>query len=201
MLMFRDPFGSVRIMEQEGRVASSLAQLEKMTEWEGLAQETMREMFVVEGVTARYVSGTTKALLVVAGVVNVCFTGSGLLQNAAGLLKRVRDQFSNWLHGQRKDTTPDLPATHPQRFRTTVSVPPVTFLTGVLARLKNLGYYEGPISSTMGPNDIGPASNSKDPARAAIRGFQSDFQLIVDGIPGPQTQETLRIVHREQFGL
>ena len=60
-------------------------------------------------------------------------------------------------------------------------LPPVRYLTGVRARLMNLGYYDGPI---RGPYD--------DKSRQAVIAFQKDHPpLAVDGIPGPKTQARL----------
>ena len=61
---------------------------------------------------------------------------------------------------------------------------PVEKLTGVQARLNNLGYDCGPIDGVFGPR-----------TQAAVRAFQKDYQLDVDGIPGPKTQAALKGEH------
>lgn len=62
---------------------------------------------------------------------------------------------------------------------------PVEYLTGVQARLKNLGIDPGPIDGIMGPK-----------TERAVRAFQALYPpLAVDGIPGPKTQAKLREVH------
>ena len=57
-------------------------------------------------------------------------------------------------------------------------------VSGIQMRLKNLGYYTGEIDS-----DVGPLT------RRAIRDFQADNHLKVDGICGPKTRAKLREVH------
>jgi hypothetical protein len=57
--------------------------------------------------------------------------------------------------------------------------PPHT-VSGIQGRLANLGYYVGPIDGV-----IGPAS------KQAIRKFQQDNGLKVDGIAGPKTRDEL----------
>jgi hypothetical protein len=57
---------------------------------------------------------------------------------------------------------------------------PVDTLSGMQARLNNLGYDCGPVDNADGPL-----------TQAAVRAFQKDHNLDVDGIPGPQTQSAL----------
>ncbi|MDX2146460.1 MAG: peptidoglycan-binding protein [Planctomycetota bacterium] len=58
---------------------------------------------------------------------------------------------------------------------------PVSTVTGIQARLRSLGFYEGDIDGKIGPQ-----------TRAAIRLFQEEQKLDVDGIAGPQTQAKLK---------
>jgi N-acetylmuramoyl-L-alanine amidase len=58
---------------------------------------------------------------------------------------------------------------------------PVEDLTGVQARLNNLGYDCGPVDGKDGPR-----------TQAAVRAFQRDHGLDIDGIPGPKTQAALK---------
>jgi N-acetylmuramoyl-L-alanine amidase len=60
---------------------------------------------------------------------------------------------------------------------------PVEYLTGVQARLNALGYESGPVDGIFGPRTKG-----------AVKRFQEDYDLAVDGIPGPITQGKLRDV-------
>ena len=60
----------------------------------------------------------------------------------------------------------------------------VEWLTGVQARLNNMGYKSGPVDGIMGPI-----------TRAAVIAFQETFDLEPDGIPGPITQGKLEEVH------
>jgi N-acetylmuramoyl-L-alanine amidase len=61
---------------------------------------------------------------------------------------------------------------------------PVDTTSGIQARLRNLGFNPGAIDGDMGPL-----------TEAAVRGFQSKFGLVVDGIPGPITQGKLKELH------
>jgi len=58
---------------------------------------------------------------------------------------------------------------------------PVEDLTGVQARLNNLGYDCGPVDGINGPR-----------TQAAVRAFQKDHGMDIDGIPGPKTQAALK---------
>jgi hypothetical protein len=57
-------------------------------------------------------------------------------------------------------------------------------VSGCQARLRNLGYDPGPIDGKTGPR-----------TEAAVRAFQVDYSLDVDGICGPQTRSKLKEVH------
>jgi peptidoglycan hydrolase-like protein with peptidoglycan-binding domain len=57
-------------------------------------------------------------------------------------------------------------------------------VTGVQARLANLGFSPGPVDGIQGELTAG-----------AIRRFQRAYGLTVDGIAGPQTRAKLKEVH------
>jgi N-acetylmuramoyl-L-alanine amidase len=57
-------------------------------------------------------------------------------------------------------------------------------VSGCQARLRNLGYDPGPIDGIAGPR-----------TEAAVRAFQRDYSLTVDGICGPQTRGKLKEVY------
>lgn len=61
---------------------------------------------------------------------------------------------------------------------------PVGTTTGVQARLDNLGYDSGPVDGIQGPITT-----------AAVREFQEDYELTVDGIVGSQTRGKLKEVY------
>jgi N-acetylmuramoyl-L-alanine amidase len=61
---------------------------------------------------------------------------------------------------------------------------PVKTMSGIQARLSNLGYPCGPVDGIIGPL-----------TQAAVRSFQEDNGLKVDGIPGPITQGKLQDRH------
>ena len=62
---------------------------------------------------------------------------------------------------------------------------PVESLSGVQARLNNLGYDCGPVDGINGPR-----------TQAAVKAFQQDHGLDVDAIPGPKTQAALKGEHQ-----
>jgi len=57
---------------------------------------------------------------------------------------------------------------------------PVDEITGIQARLNQLGYDAGPVDGILGPR-----------TKAAVAAFQMYNDLEVDGIPGPHTKEKL----------
>jgi len=61
---------------------------------------------------------------------------------------------------------------------------PVTFATGIQARLNNLAFNCGNVDGIIGPK-----------TKAAVRAFQEYYGLQVDGIPGPITQAKLKELH------
>jgi N-acetylmuramoyl-L-alanine amidase len=61
---------------------------------------------------------------------------------------------------------------------------PADEISGVQARLNNLGFDCGPVDGINGPN-----------TEAAVRSFQRKHGLTVDGIAGPQTQSKLQEVY------
>jgi hypothetical protein len=61
---------------------------------------------------------------------------------------------------------------------------PVEALTGIQARLNNLGYDCGPVDGLDGPR-----------TQAAVRAFQKAQKLEVDGLGGPRTQAALKKEH------
>ena len=64
------------------------------------------------------------------------------------------------------------------------SLDPVEYTSGIQARLNNLGYDSGAVDGILGPR-----------SKAAVRAFQEDNELTVDGIPGPRTRKKLKEVY------
>ena len=65
-------------------------------------------------------------------------------------------------------------------------IDPIETLSGIQARLNNLGYSCGPVDGTDGTL-----------TQAAVRAFQSDHGLKVDGVAGPKTQSSLA----QEYGI
>ncbi|MGA8312864.1 MAG: peptidoglycan-binding protein [Terriglobales bacterium] len=63
---------------------------------------------------------------------------------------------------------------------------PITEVSGIQKRLKNLGFYIGKKADGI----LGPETAS------GVRAFQKKYGLVVDGIPGPKTQASLK----EKYG-
>ena len=61
---------------------------------------------------------------------------------------------------------------------------PVDEVSGVQARLDNLGFNSGPVDGIKGPITT-----------SAVKAFQTTNDLKVDGIPGPVTQSKLKELH------
>ena len=70
----------------------------------------------------------------------------------------------------------------PQEEKTEVTSAGIEAMTSkdIQRALSNAGYYDGPIDGKIGTN-----------SRKAIREFQEDKGLKIDGIPGPQTKKAL----------
>jgi N-acetylmuramoyl-L-alanine amidase len=62
---------------------------------------------------------------------------------------------------------------------------PVDTTSGIQARLNNLGFNSGSVDGIDGPL-----------TQEAVRGFQEEYGLQVDGIAGPETQAKLEEVHK-----
>jgi peptidoglycan hydrolase-like protein with peptidoglycan-binding domain len=61
---------------------------------------------------------------------------------------------------------------------------PIDELSGVQARLNNLGFDSGEVDGLNGPR-----------TRAAVKSFQKKHGLVVDGIAGPKTKAQLKRVY------
>ncbi|MGH9663713.1 MAG: PGRP and LysM peptidoglycan-binding domain-containing protein, partial [Bryobacteraceae bacterium] len=79
------------------------------------------------------------------------------------------------------DTDPQSPDTWQLKLG---HLDPIETLSGVQARLNNLGYAAGPVDGIDGPH-----------TQAAVKSFQTDQKLTIDGIAGPQTQAALKQVY------
>lgn len=66
--------------------------------------------------------------------------------------------------------------------QTTIEAGTLSENKAIQSRLKDLGYYTGPIDGYLGGNTI-----------PAIKAFQRDYGLSVDGIVGPQTLQALGV--------
>ncbi|OQY28749.1 MAG: hypothetical protein B6244_06200 [Candidatus Cloacimonetes bacterium 4572_55] len=61
---------------------------------------------------------------------------------------------------------------------------PIDEISGIQARLNNLGFDRGPVDDKFGPI-----------TKRAVKAFQRKFELTVDGNPGPITQKKLKRIY------
>jgi hypothetical protein len=183
---FRDHAGRFRIGDREGPVASSLQELGKLIPaYEGIENAVIHPtglMLKIKGLQILEIIdkvgfGVLMVPLMPRVVVNADQTTPEMVTQSVEA-KIERDE--------RKKIPPTVPAA-PVKASTAKplkpAVPRADWLTGVKFRLNHLGYGAGP-----------PVHVFDERCKAAIRQFQKDYNLQVDGIPGPQTQAKLKAV-------
>jgi hypothetical protein len=184
--VFIDHLGKLRISDRTGHVVSSLQELGRLVPAYGGIENAV----VHEGVPALLVRGL-KVLEIIDRV--------GFAEFFLALTPQIivnADQADPEIVVQSveakimRDETKTVPAKLPPAPVTAKTVkklkpkvPPVEYLTGVKFRLNHLGYAAGP-----------PIHLYDEKCKRAIRAFQRDYRLLVDAIPGPQTQGKLRQV-------
>lgn len=101
--------------------------------------------------------------------------GGGMLEEAIDARAESGELTIWWTGAPRRHCTWKLHIGH---------LDPIQQMTGIQARLNNLGYNSGPVDGIRGPITT-----------AAVKEFQKKHKLAVDGIPGPITQGKLKEVH------
>lgn len=99
-----------------------------------------------------------------------------------GLLEEVIDPLAS--SGELTVWWPGAPRRHCIWKLSIGHLDPAHWMTGIQARLNNLGYNSGPVDGIRGPITT-----------AAVKEFQKKHHLAVDGIPGPITQAKLKEVY------
>jgi N-acetylmuramoyl-L-alanine amidase len=137
-----------------------------------LARKQTRLRLTVRDIDGDPLAGK-KYKLIVAGA-----TYKGVLPDDARLEQPIpADATEGELTVWSDDDYPDYPDTWKLKLG---HMDPVESLSGVQARLNNLGYDSGAVDGIDGPR-----------TQAAVKAFQKGRHLEVDGIAGPQTQAAL----------
>ena len=127
-----------------------------------------------------------KRIILLITILSFCMTGCSTF--AAKDIKNLKSRVSALEEKQDAMQTSAKPSTTNVTYVSEVDVEEISF-TGdaesmtkkdVQAALKKAGYYDGPVDGKLGTK-----------SRKAIRDFQSDNGLKVDGIVGPQTKKAL----------
>jgi peptidoglycan hydrolase-like protein with peptidoglycan-binding domain len=127
-----------------------------------------------------------KRIILLITVFSFCLTGCSTF--AAKDIRNLKSRVSALEERQDAIATSTAPSTSGVTYVSQVEVEE-TYFAGdaesmtkkdIQAALKKAGYYDGPIDGKLGTK-----------SRKAIRDFQSDKGLKVDGIVGPQTKKAL----------
>jgi N-acetylmuramoyl-L-alanine amidase len=142
-----------------------------------LTSQPTRFRVIVRNIDGQPLSGKKYKLSVGAATYEGVLPDGGLLDQSIPA-DALEGQLTVWLD----DSDPDLMDTWTLKLG---HLDPVESLSGVQARLNNLGYDCGPVDGINGPR-----------TQAAVKAFQKDKALDVDGIPGPKTQAALKGEHQ-----
>ncbi|NJN45941.1 MAG: peptidoglycan-binding protein [Candidatus Competibacteraceae bacterium] len=172
---FRNAKGQVRFADRTGKVVKNMDELESLYPGIGGATiftgENAGQMILVKGAKM-----TTMDTLSGYVLIALMIDRLRVLDVQPTDYENVQKSFREFKKRKRLTLPPQYVG----------NLPPVAYLTGVRARLMNLGYYDGPI---RGEYD--------EKSRQAVIAFQKDHPpLKVDGIPGPNTQVRLQ----KEFG-
>jgi peptidoglycan hydrolase-like protein with peptidoglycan-binding domain len=95
-------------------------------------------------------------------------------------VQAIESKIMRDVEGRIPEQLPPVPVANLARPTKKAAPPRSDWLTGVKYRLNHLGYGAGPVVHLY-----------DNKCKAAIRAFQRDYKLLVDGIPGPRTQGKL----------
>jgi hypothetical protein len=182
MVAFIDDAGQFRIWDRTGNVVSTLAELEQRAGYQGLGTATpsgadaSRPLILIEGLSvARTAARTAVLTLVLSTLLAVSRQHADPQMVAEGIESSYQRAA-----GTIPATLPSVPILGAPKVERRRVAPRADWLTGVKYRLNHLGYGAGPI-----------AHGYDHRSKAAVRAFQHDYRLRVDGIPGPITQGRL----------
>jgi Putative peptidoglycan binding domain len=177
---FIDDAGRFRIWDRTGRIVSSLQELEGA--YPGISKlpklgSPDAPVLLIDGLAVAPKLGGVGALaLAVRG-------GLAISQEEASpamVVQAIESKIMRDLEGRIPDRLPPAPVVNLPASTRKAPPPRSDWLTGVKYRLNHLGYGAGPVVHLY-----------DNKCKAAIRAFQRDYKLGVDGIPGPQTQAKL----------
>ncbi len=190
LYLFKDGLGRLRISDRTGHVVKALVEYEKLIPgWKGIGNawafktSAKGSMLLLEGPQMLYVDALEKLSALMIPLVSLVAFNTEEVSNVHELDARFRAFVSAKKGGS---TTPlPTPAPAPAAPAVPGPLPPIYWLTGVQARLKNLGFYSG---EAHGNHDAA--------SKKAVMAFQAAYPpLRVDGIPGPKTQARLKQAH------
>lgn len=175
---FIDDAGRFRIWDRTGRIVSSLQELEAV--YPGISKmPTMGNapVLLVDGLTVAPKVGGIGALALEVRA------GLAISQEEASpemVVQAIESKIMRDVEGRIPERLPPAPVVNLPASTRKAAPPRSDWLTGVKYRLNHLGYGAGPVVHLY-----------DNKCKAAIRKFQRDYKLAVDGIPGPQTQGKL----------
>jgi len=174
---FKNALGQVRYSDRVGHVFSKIDDFAKVfpgaSNFELYTAGQLGKMVVVEGVRPLFV-GSGMAVL-----------GLPVAKMAVPNPKEVGPEtLIDAFNAKKVTAAGQKPKLSRRASAPGKALPPVEHLTGVQARLNNLGFAAGPVDGIDGPR-----------TKRAVRRFQKVFELLVDGIPGPRTQAALAEAH------
>jgi len=172
---FKNSFGQIRYSDRYGQVFKNIEGFQKIfggSNYRLLTDDNA--MVLVQGARVLQLPSGKSALAL---AVKKLFVAKEEAVDTSTLMKSFE--------GKKKiiqKVKPTLPKRSPG---VNSNLPPVKYLTGVQARLNNLGYGAGPVDGINGPR-----------TKSAVKRFQQlTPPLRVDQIPGPNTQARLLEAH------
>ncbi|HZF34279.1 MAG TPA: peptidoglycan-binding domain-containing protein [Candidatus Angelobacter sp.] len=180
LVAFIDDAGRFRIWDRTGRIVSSLQELESL--YPGISKLSTlgspnAPVLLIDGLTVAPKAGGVGILAL---EVKAALAISQDEASPEMVVQAIESKIMRDVEGRIPERLPPAPVANLARPAKKAAPPRSDWLTGVKYRLNHLGYGAGPVVHLY-----------DNKCKAAIRAFQRDYKLGVDGIPGPQTQGKL----------
>jgi hypothetical protein len=180
LVAFIDDAGRFRIWDRTGRIVSSLDELEAV--YPGISKvpklgSPQAPVLLIDGLT---VAQEALGVGILAIEVNAALAISQEEAYPEMVVQAIESKIMRDVEGRIPERLPPVPVANLARPTKKVAPPRSDWLTGVKYRLNHLGYGAGPVVHLY-----------DNKCKAAIRAFQRDYKLLVDGIPGSRTQAKL----------